>query len=84
MLALGVSFGLDLSSAERVPGPDFVRILREIGENSGRIPDDIREECFSGKEEAERIKRGDWLAIWGGGLQHLDTTGSLLSVTNVQ
>ncbi|TQB71395.1 hypothetical protein MPDQ_007607 [Monascus purpureus] len=65
VLALGVSFGLDLSSAERVPGPDFVRILRDIGENSGRIPDDIREECFSGKEEAERIKRGDWLAIWG-------------------
>ena len=71
VLALGVSLGLDFSVNERTPGPNFVQILQSIGENSS-IPEDIRGECFTGKEEKERLKKGDWLAIWGG--MYLDSS----------
>lgn len=66
VLALGVSFGLDFSLVESLPGPNFVNILQAIGESDPTIPVDVRGECFHGKEEKERVKRGDWIAIWGG------------------
>lgn len=68
-LALGVSFGLNFGGVEGVPGPDFVNILKGIKEDGGdgdSIPEDIWSECFEGKEEWERVKRGDWVVIWGG------------------
>ncbi|KAL1997587.1 hypothetical protein VTN02DRAFT_1398 [Thermoascus thermophilus] len=51
-LALGISFGLDFSvmpGASR--GPDLIRILRQ--EDPHRIPEDVRDECFSCTSDAE-------------------------------
>jgi hypothetical protein len=64
VLALGISFGLDFSTSENVPGPNLSRILKDI--DMSEIPEDIREECFSHRSDSERIQRGDWVAIWGG------------------
>lgn len=64
-LALGVSFGLDFGLAQSVPGPDLRNILK--GVNAQEIPEDIRSECLSSSEvEADRVQKGDWIAIWGG------------------
>lgn len=64
-LALGVSFGLDFGLAQRVPGPDLRTILK--GVNAQDIPEDVRPECLPSSEAgAERVQRGDWIAIWGG------------------
>ena len=68
VLALGVSLGLDYSQIEKIPGPNFVDILEHIGQNDSTIPVDIRGECFKTREERERLKKGDWVAIWGGTL----------------
>uniref|UniRef100_A0A093UUL9 Zinc-type alcohol dehydrogenase-like protein C2E1P3.01 n=1 Tax=Talaromyces marneffei PM1 TaxID=1077442 RepID=A0A093UUL9_TALMA len=63
-LALGVSFGLDFGLAQRVPGPDLRTILK--GVNAQDIPEDVRPECLPSSEAgAERVQRGDWIAIWG-------------------
>lgn len=64
VLSLGVSLGLDLSTIDALPGPDLVNTLKGVDENE--IPVDVRGECFSASEDADRIKKGDWLAIWGG------------------
>ena len=66
VLALGVSLGLDLSRIKHLPGPNFLDILNGISEYSDSIPNDIRGECFKIREERERLKAGDWVAIWGG------------------
>lgn len=64
-LALGVSFGLDFGLAQSVPGPDLRTTLKDV--NAQDIPEDIRSECLPSSEaEAERVQRGDWIAIWGG------------------
>lgn len=64
-LALGVSFGLDFGLAQSVPGPDLRRILKDV--NAEEIPEDIRSECLPSSEvEADRVQKGDWIAIWGG------------------
>lgn len=48
-----------------MPGPDLRTILR--GVNAEDIPEDVRPECLPSSEaEAERVQRGDWIAIWGG------------------
>lgn len=64
VLSLGVSLGLDLSAIDALPGPDLINTLKGVDENE--IPVDVRGECFSASEDADRIKKGDWLAIWGG------------------
>lgn len=64
MLALGVSFGLDFSHLSALPGPNLATILGQI--NIDEIPEDIREECFSSSSSVERVRPGDWVAIWGG------------------
>lgn len=64
VLALAVSLGLDLSRIESLPGPDLIKTLQEI--DQGEIPADVRPECFSASEEPDRVRRGDWIAIWGG------------------
>lgn len=64
-LALGVSFGLDFGLAHSVPGPDLRTILK--GVDAQDIPEDVRPECLPSSEaEAERVQKGDWIAIWGG------------------
>lgn len=68
ILALGVSLGLDFSRIQGLPGPNFVDILQHIGENDSSIPEDIRGECFKVRKERERLKSGDYVAIWGGTL----------------
>ncbi|KAF7596214.1 hypothetical protein BBP40_002746 [Aspergillus hancockii] len=62
-LALGVSLGLDFSLTPACPGPSLTEVVREI--DSDTIPADIREECYSGLSEIERVRPGDWIAIWG-------------------
>ncbi|KAL1981032.1 hypothetical protein VTN96DRAFT_3141 [Rasamsonia emersonii] len=62
-LALGISFGLDFGNCEKVPGPDLLRILR--GLDPKEIPEDVRDECLSSVSDSERVKPGEWVAIWG-------------------
>lgn len=49
-------------------GPDLLSLLREVQRVSpGDIPADVRAECFSiADQEEERVRPGDWVAIWGG------------------
>ncbi|KAF2216808.1 hypothetical protein CERZMDRAFT_32986, partial [Cercospora zeae-maydis SCOH1-5] len=62
--ALGVSFGLDLSNLRNVPrGPDLLQLTRQL--DPRLVPDDIRDEIFSGIPIQERPQPGEWLAIWG-------------------
>ena len=69
-VSLGVSFGLDFSKSTP-SGPDFLQILHRLDPRT--LPEDIREEVFSGIANAERPQPGDWLAIWGAN----STTGQL-------
>lgn len=62
-LALGVSFGLDFSTAA-IPGPDLRHILR--GVDIKQIPVDIRNECLSNGTESDTVQKGDWIGLWGG------------------
>ncbi|KAL4895277.1 chaperonin 10-like protein [Aspergillus ambiguus] len=62
-MALGVSLGLDFSQFPGVPGPDLNGIINRV--NKADIPTDIINECYSGSDEVERLKRGQWIAIWG-------------------
>ncbi|KAL4811150.1 chaperonin 10-like protein [Aspergillus unguis] len=61
-LALGICFGLDFSAAKPVPGPDLGRILNGVDRST--IPEDIADECFPAGG-IQRVKQGDWIAIWG-------------------
>ncbi|PYH98119.1 oxidoreductase [Aspergillus ellipticus CBS 707.79] len=63
VLALGVSLGLDFSKSERCPGPNLVDVVRGIDVDS--IPLDVREQCFAAVPVHERLKGGEWIAIWG-------------------
>ncbi|PGH23610.1 hypothetical protein AJ80_02391 [Polytolypa hystricis UAMH7299] len=62
-LALGVSFGLDFTTAAKSCGPNLPELIASLDSND--IPVDIREECFSITRDSQQIKPGDWLAIWG-------------------
>jgi NADPH:quinone reductase-like Zn-dependent oxidoreductase len=64
ILALGVSFGVDFRGIQQCPGPNLVEVLGKV--EPGTIPADVRDECFASREEIERPKAGDWIAIWGG------------------
>ena len=67
LLALGISLGFNYASIAGAPkGPDLLGIIRKLDRD--KIPEDVREECFEGIEDAERPQKGDWLAIWGGKL----------------
>jgi len=62
--ALGISFGLDLGSLRSGPrGPDLVQLSRSL--DPREVPEDIKDEIFSGIEFSERPQPGEWLAIWG-------------------
>ncbi|PQE03591.1 oxidoreductase zinc-binding dehydrogenase family protein [Rutstroemia sp. NJR-2017a BVV2] len=64
-LGLGICLGLNFESCNgTVRGPDIFRTVRSMSQNS--LPQDIRSECFESIREDERIKVGDWIAIWGG------------------
>ncbi|KAE8381576.1 chaperonin 10-like protein [Aspergillus bertholletiae] len=62
-LALGVSLGLNFSHASACPGPDLTDVVRRL--DTDTIPSDIRAECYSGHSQSEKLKPGDWIAIWG-------------------
>ncbi|OJJ98947.1 hypothetical protein ASPACDRAFT_30752 [Aspergillus aculeatus ATCC 16872] len=62
-LALGVSLGLDFSTIAACPGPNLVDAVQSI--DTAEIPADVREECFSAVPAQERLRRGEWLVIWG-------------------
>ena len=65
LLALSVSLGFDYTSIKgSSKGPDLLTLLRKLDRNE--IPEDVREECFEGIQDAERPQKGDWFAIWGG------------------
>lgn len=61
-LCLGICAGLDFSTIAN--GPNLLSIVRRL--DSTLLPADIRSECLEGISEASRIKKGDWIAIWGG------------------
>lgn len=62
--ALGISFGLDLSNLRNAPrGPDLLQITRQLDPRN--VPEDIKNEIFSGIPVHERPQPGEWLAIWG-------------------
>lgn len=62
--ALGVSFGLDLSKLRTAPrGPDLLNLTRQLDPRN--VPEDIRDEVYSGIPSSERPQPGEWLAIWG-------------------
>ncbi|KAL9624660.1 MAG: hypothetical protein Q9160_001014 [Pyrenula sp. 1 TL-2023] len=61
-LSLGVCLGLDFAATDP-PGCDLYRLVRTLDRNN--LPEDIREECFDVLPEHERIRSGDWLAVWG-------------------
>lgn len=62
--ALGISFGLDLSNLRSAPrGPDLLQITRQLDPRN--VPEDIKNEIFSGIPVHERPQPGEWLAIWG-------------------
>ncbi|KAK7527475.1 uncharacterized protein IWZ02DRAFT_370464 [Phyllosticta citriasiana] len=65
-LALGVCLGVDFPSSSSAGGFDFLHLLRSRTPPAA-IPHDVRAECLNGIREAERARRGDWIAIWGGG-----------------
>ncbi|OOF94134.1 hypothetical protein ASPCADRAFT_516425 [Aspergillus carbonarius ITEM 5010] len=62
VLALGVSLGLDFTRT-RCPGPNLQDTVGGLDVDG--IPPDIRGECFASSDERERLKQGDWIAIWG-------------------
>ncbi|RMZ86539.1 hypothetical protein DV736_g6237, partial [Chaetothyriales sp. CBS 134916] len=62
-LSLGVCLGLDLSKTGDAQGPDLFSIVHSLDRDS--IPEDIREECLDSITDSERIRQGDWIAIWG-------------------
>ena len=60
-LALGMCTGLDFSTI--CEGPDLLKIVRSL--NPSSLPEDTRAECLESIDEAQRMRKGDWLAIWG-------------------
>ncbi|OJZ83108.1 hypothetical protein ASPFODRAFT_63304 [Aspergillus luchuensis CBS 106.47] len=63
VLALGVSLGLDFRECAQAPGPNLQDTVAQLDIND--IPADIRGECFSSSGVSERLRKGDWIAIWG-------------------
>lgn len=73
VLALGVSLGVDFRRIQECPGPSLPEVLK--GVNKDLIPADVRDECFASRDEVERPKKGDWIAIWGA-----STTTGLITI----
>lgn len=64
IVSLGISFGVNFSGLRNAPqGPDLVQLVR--GLDPREVPDDIRDEIFSGIAHSERPQPGEWIAIWG-------------------
>lgn len=64
LVALGISFGVDFSNLRNAPsGPDLLHMARQLDPRA--VPEDIRDEIFSGISNSERPQPGDWIAIWG-------------------
>ncbi|KAF4119237.1 NADPH:quinone reductase or related Zn-dependent oxidoreductase [Geosmithia morbida] len=80
VLALGVSLGLDFSTI--AGGPDLFRLVRSI--DSQKIPEDVRRETLNGIEESERLKPGDWLAVWGGSATSANMTIQLAKIAGLK
>ncbi|KAF7191151.1 FMNH(2)-dependent dimethylsulfone monooxygenase [Pseudocercospora fuligena] len=63
-VALGISFGLDLTNLRNGPrGPDLFSLTKQLDPRD--VPEDIRNEIFGGIAQSERPQPGEWLAIWG-------------------
>ncbi|KAL4879261.1 chaperonin 10-like protein [Aspergillus karnatakaensis] len=73
VLALGVSLGLDFRAIAGCAGPNLPDVLSKV--DPGTIPADVRDECFASRDEIERPKAGDWIAIWGA-----STTTGILTI----
>lgn len=64
LVALGISFGVDFSNIRNAPsGPDLLHMARQLDPRV--VPEDIRDEIFSGIPHSERPQPGEWIAIWG-------------------
>ena len=65
ILALSISLGFDFTTVQNGPrGPNLLHTARGI--DRGFIPEDVRDEVYSGVADEERPEAGDWFAIWGG------------------
>ncbi|KAL4962955.1 zinc-binding alcohol dehydrogenase family protein [Aspergillus stella-maris] len=73
MLALGVSLGLDFSKIKECAGPNLADIVSRVDVET--IPPDVRGECLASRDEVERPRAGEWIAIWGA-----STTTGLLTI----
>ncbi|KAL4782877.1 chaperonin 10-like protein [Aspergillus varians] len=73
VLALGVSLGVDFRRIPDCPGPSLPEVLKSV--DASTIPADVRDECFASRDEIERPKAGDWIAIWGA-----STTTGILTI----
>ncbi|KAL5354938.1 chaperonin 10-like protein [Aspergillus floccosus] len=62
-LALGISLGLDFSQITVCRGPNLLDIICQVDKE--HIPPDIKDECYSGLKEVERLRPEQWIAIWG-------------------
>ncbi len=78
VLALGVSLGLDFRSIKECPGPSLPEVLKRV--NKELVPVDVRDECFASRDEDERPKSGDWIAIWGGAFPTLTSLPQFITV----
>jgi NADPH:quinone reductase-like Zn-dependent oxidoreductase len=65
IVSLGISFGLNFAQPRNgaPAGPDLLRLVRELEPRN--IPEDVREEIFSGITTSERPHAGEFIAIWG-------------------
>ena len=64
-LTLGVSFGVKLFQPSHSDRPlDLLEIVRSTPQD--KLAEDVYDECFSIGEE-ERLRRNQWLVIWGAG-----------------
>lgn len=61
-ITLGVSIDIDFSFV--LNGPSLFDRVRNV--DVSKLPAEIRVECLDGIKDYERLKPGDWLAIWGG------------------
>jgi NADPH:quinone reductase-like Zn-dependent oxidoreductase len=65
IVSLGISFGLNFAQPRNgaPSGPDLLQIVRELEPRN--VPEDVREELFSGINSSERPRPGEFIAIWG-------------------
>lgn len=63
-ISLGVCFGAVFPDPDVEAGLDLLILARSQPKHS--IPEDVWGEVFQGLKKSEKIRRGDWLLVYGG------------------